>query len=221
MIGAWVDARFDDVLNCVGRLARWVLERRKSFVPIDLSAGVSSDWLFEDEEDDDVQAASAPQVQPPLDATTAGQPPTEVEPAKECHAAFAFLCPRDDCERHAPRYASWRDVSHIVGGTGPAGSAVRDTKASAADGVAGEDAPQNQPPVRFTPLPVDEPCDNCGHGWLMHKSELFIKGAEPCIGCEDGCRRFMGAQPVGEHLDPKLLRSENPIYQQLINENRK
>ncbi len=62
-------------------------------------------------------------------------------------------------------------------------------------------------------------CANCSCEEYLHTHESFRKGDPPCQGCDHGCLKF--EQPLGEYLDPKLLRSENPIFQQLLDDNLK
>lgn len=65
----------------------------------------------------------------------------------------------------------------------------------------------------------DRLCANCSCEEFLHTQENWRLGEPPCQGCDHGCLKF--EQPLGEYLDPKLLRSENPIFQQLLDDNLK
>lgn len=99
---------------------------------------------------------------------------------------------------------------------GPVGSAVRDTTSTtAAGGVAGEDAPQNQPHQCV--------CAGCGCDEYLHRLPPGLVGdRRPCIDCPLGCHDYRDCtcdQPVGEYppLDARLF-AVHPIYEQLQNE---
>ena len=107
---------------------------------------------------------------------------------------------------------------------GPVGSAVRDTTSpTAADGVAGEDAPQNQPPVTFPPAGHECVCRACNCPEYLHLLKPgFIAGPLKCEGCPLGCRDYIPClcddQPVGEFIDPQVLLAGHADYERVKSE---
>ncbi len=106
----------------------------------------------------------------------------------------------------------------------PVGSVVRDTADSTAvGGVAGEDAPQNQPPVAFPANTHECVCRACNCPEYLHllKPE-FIAGPLKCEGCPLGCRDYVPClcddQPVGEYIDPQVLLAGHADYERVKNE---
>lgn len=211
MIGAWVDAQFDRFLNCVESVARWFLERPKprNYWPDDLHgaqlrganvqaaqrSGVSAPDSTETTDPSEVGVSLAGQSLGPNRGSPDGQ---RVAHDADCGA----ICPRGH--------------SSPANDSQPVGSGVRDTTSTtAAGGVAGEDAPQNQPHQCV--------CAGCGCDEYLHRLPPGLVGdRRPCIDCPLGCHDYRDCacdQPVGEYppLDARLF-AVHPIYEQLQNE---
>jgi len=212
MIGAWVDAQVDRILDAIESCARWFLERPKprNYWPDDLHGAELRGASVQAAQRSGLQASDS------TETTNASEVVAEslyCLNGCDCSCCYGYRDGSCHCFIY-PCNCGYEAASH--GYSEPVGSAVRDTTSpTAADGVAGEDAPQNQPHQCV--------CAGCGCDEYLHRLPPGLVGdRRPCIDCPLGCHDYRDCtcdQPVGEYppLDARLF-AVHPIYEQLQNE---